>query len=481
MHARRIALGTILMLTVAVGATIWTAHVMAAVPNQQNQQNQQNQGPTTSVTIIDARPASPSGIMVDARGVLEKRVYADPTREMYKERVTAAKASLPREVTALSRMRKVSLKHLEQVLSDHHGALDDTMRYLAGLLRVKYVLFYPDSKDIVLAGPAEGWMADPSGRVVGLTTGRPVVQLQDLVVALRAFAPGVKGPNIIGCSIDPTQEGLAAMQQYLRQVGANIVPDQTQSIVDGLRSSLGLQQVTINGVSPKTNFARILVEADYRMKLIGIGLEEPPVRMVSFIQKVNPAQVSRNALFRWYFVPDYQCLRCSEDGLAMELVGDGVKLIGEDELIASGGQRAASTTRGNRASQEFVASFTRKYPELAERSPVYAELRNVIDLAVIAAYIQEQDLYRKADWSMPMLGSEQALAVELFNAPKMVESAVAAVWKGSRLTTPIGGGVQIEPRLALTKDNRLEDEKGAVAKVREEVKIKLAPGQWWWD
>lgn len=450
MHARRIAM---LMLTVAILAASST--VRAQVPA--------------------------AGVIVNAQGVLEKRIYADPGQQMHKERLAAAKASLSREVAAFSRMRKVSLKHLEQVLNDHHGALDDAMRQLAGLQRVKYVLFYPDSKDIVLAGPAEGWMVDPAGRVVGLTTGRPVIQLQDLAVALRAFGPGVKGPSVIGCSIDPTQEGLAAMQQFLRQVGANVVPDQTQSIVDGLRSSLGLQRVTVNGISPKTNFARILVEADYRMKLIGIGLEEPPVRMVSFIQKVNPAQVSRSAMFRWFFVPDYQCVRCTPDGLAMELVGDGVKLIGEDELISSSGQRTTAATRGNRASQEFVASFTRKYPELAERSPLYAELRNVIDLAVVAAYIQDQNLYRKADWSMPILGSEQAMPVEHFNPPQMVESVVTAVWKGSRLTTPVGGGVQIEPRMALSKENLLTDDKGAVAKVREEVKIKLAPGQWWWD
>ena len=41
----------------------------------------------------------------------------------------------------------------------------------------RYVFYYPDSKDIVLAGPAEGWVPDLSGRIVGLTqpaAGRPV-------------------------------------------------------------------------------------------------------------------------------------------------------------------------------------------------------------------------------------------------------------------------------------------------------------------
>ncbi len=422
-----------------------------------------------------------AGVIVDAQGVLQKHIFTDPGGQLARQRATAAKAALGPQLAAYSKLRKVSLNRLEKAIVDHQGAVTDTMRYLAGLLRVRYVFFYPDSNDIVLAGPAEGWITDAAGRVVGLSSGRPVVQLQDLVVALRAFPPGKPGPRVIGCSIDPTPEGLAAMQQFLRAAGGRATPADTEFIVNGLRSSLGLQTVTVNGVSPKTNVARILVEADYRMKLIGIGLETPPVHLVSFVERANPAQVSKNALFRWYFVPDYQCVRVSDDSLAMELVGDGVKLVGEDELVGAGGGRQASVGKGNRASQAFVLSFTRKYAELAERSPVYAELRNVIDLSVVAAYIQQQDYYGKAQWTMPVLGSEASFAVEVQNAPQQVESAVAAVWKGSRLTTPIGGGVHIEAGLALAKHNRLPDENGKVSKLREATKLRLAEGQWWWD
>jgi hypothetical protein len=397
-----------------------------------------------------------AGVIVDAQGVLQKRVFADPGGQLLRQRAAAAKAALGPQLAAYSRLRKVSLNRLEKAILDHQGAVSDTMRYLAGLLRVRYVFFYPDANDIVLAGPAEGWTTDAAGRVVGLSSGRPVVQLQDLVVLLRAFPPGKPGPRVIGCSIDPTPEGLAAMQQFLRAAGGRATPADTQFIVDGLRNSLGLQTVTVNGVSPKTNVARILVEADYRMKLIGIGLETPPVHLVSFVERANPAQVSKNALFRWYFVPDYQCVRVSDDSLAMELVGDGVKLVGEDELVGAGGGRQASVGKGNRASQAFVLSFTKKYAE-------------------------QQDYYGKAHWTMPVLGSEASFAVDVQNAPQQVESAVAAVWKGSRLTTPIGGGVHIEAGLALAKHNRLPDENGKVSQLREQTKLHLAEGQWWWD
>jgi hypothetical protein len=421
-----------------------------------------------------------AGVVVDAQGVLHRQIFPDPGGRLTRQRIAAARVSLDPKVAAPSKMRKISLSRLEAVLRERQGVLTDEMRNLAGLLRVRYVFCYPETGDVVIAGPAEGWVANLAGRSVGINSGRPVVLLQDLVVALRAFPPGQDGVSLIGCSIDPTPQGLAAMQQFLRSIGSHATPGDTQYIVSGLHNSLGLQEVSINGVSPKTHFAQVMVEADYRMKLIGIGLERPPVRLASYVDRASPSQVSRNAMQRWFFTPDYQCVRVSEDGLAMELVGDGVKVVGEDEVVMPGGQRHAAS-RSNKASQAFVTDFTRKYASLAARSPVYAELRNLIDLAIAAAYIHQEDFYGKAHWPMELFGNEQAFSVETYPAPKMVETAVNAVWKGRRLMTPVGGGVTIHPALALQSDNVLADQRGKVDKLRQETKLKLAKGQWWWD
>ncbi len=446
---------------------------VVAQNNNNNQNQNQNQNQNLGV----------AGIEVDAQGVLRKRVFFEP---LSGQRIAAARAALNRDVIPFSKLRKVSLTRLEQVLRQKNGVLTDEMRSLAGLLRARYVFFYPETGDIVIAGPAEGWATDASGRVVGITSGRPVLRLEDLVVALRAFPPGKSGAEVIGCSIDPTPEGLAATQQFLRSLPSNLMVGQERllaaRVLEGLPRAQGMHQVAVHGVSPKTHFAQVLVEADYRMKLIGIGLEQPPVRMVSFIERVNPSHVARNALFRWYFVPDYQCVRMSGDGLAMELVGDGVKLIGENEMVTSSGQRGAAVPgRANIASQAFVTSFTQKYPALADRSPVYAELRNLIDVAVLAAYIQQQDYYGKANWKMELFASEKSLPLETYAAPKLVEPAVNAVMKSGRLMTPIAGGVHIEAQMAVKPENVLSDEKGNVTRLRGAAKPELAPGQWWWD
>ncbi|MBN2477564.1 MAG: DUF1598 domain-containing protein [Pirellulales bacterium] len=427
-----------------------------------------------------AKAQAQAGVVVDAQGVLHTKMFADPGGMLTQQRIAAAKAALDPELATHSPIRYISLNRLEAAIAQRQGAPTDAMRNLGGLLRVKYVFYFPESKDIVIAGPAEGWMVDPAGRTVGIQSGRPVVQLQDLVVALRAFPPGRSGEKLIGCSIDPTPEGLAAMQRFLQTIGSRATPNDTQYIVEGLQTSLGLQKVSINGVSPKTHFAQVLVEADYRMKLIGIGLEQPPIRLVSYVERANPSQVSRNAMQRWFFTPDYQCVRVSEDRLAMELVGDGVKLVGENEMVTAGGQRQ-TTTRTNKASQAFVTGFTQKYPQLAERSPVYAELRNLIDLSVAAAFIQQEGYCQKAGWNMELFGDERQFAVETYHAPQMVATAVNAIWKGRQLMTPVGGGVSIHAEQALQDQNLLADDAGQVAKAHQGTKLDLAEGQWWWD
>ncbi len=196
------------------------------------------------------------------------------------------------------------------------------------------------------------------------------------------------------------------MQGFLRQIGSRATPGQTQFIVRGLRESLGLQNITLHGVPATSHYAQVLVEADYRMKLIGIGLEKPKnVKMMSYVDRASPAAVSRNALQRWYFVPDYECLSVADDNHAAELVGNGVKLISADELVGSDGTRQQAAL-SDKASKAFTEEFTKKYADIARATPVYTELRNIIDLAIVAAFLHHQNFRPAADWKMETLLDE---------------------------------------------------------------------------
>lgn len=425
-----------------------------------------------------------AGVVIDAQGVLRMQRFQDPGGLHAQRLAQAAMTRLNPDLAKQSPLRKISLNRLEEAVAQQIARgeqIPDDMKYLAGLQRVSYVFFYPESGDIVLAGPAEGFMEDTVGRVRGISNGRPVLELRDLVTALRAFPPGGGQVSVIGVSIDPTQEGLQRMQNFYASIMGRVGPGDAANIARGMRESLGLQTVTVQGVSPRTHFAQVLVEADYRMKLIGIGLEEPPVKIRSWISLADPRGVSRNALQRWYFTPDYQCIRESEDGLAMQMEGLGVKLIGEAEMVQQGGVRVQASGE-NRASQAFCRSFTEMYPQLAAKEPVYAQLRNLIDLSVAAAFIQEKDYYQQASWDLGVFADEQQFPVETLETPRQVESAVNVVWRGATLMTPIGGGVNVQPTQALKPENRLSDEQGTVSQAYQQTALQNLPaGRWWWD
>ena len=440
----------------------------------------------SSAQVI-VNPITPfAGVEVDASGVLKMKVVADPTGQLSKQRREEARAALQQkdpQVAKPSKLRKVSLNRLEEAIkASIAGGKRPTeeMMYLAGLTRVEYVFCYPETKDIVIAGPAEPWGPDLTNRIVGMQTGRPVLELQDLIVALRAFPPGGQATPLIGCSIDPTQEGLKQLNEYMRRNPPRS-PADTDRFAAGIRQALGMQTVTVTGIPSDTHFAQVLVEADYRMKLISIDLERPPVNIKSYVDRANPNMISHNALSRFYFVPDYQCVRVSPDDLSMQLVGEGVKLVGQDELVGQGGERQ-QTGKANLAAKAFTEEFTKKYPQLSAAVPIYAQLRNLIDLSVVAAFIQQRDLFAKTEWRMESFGNETAMPVKTVNAPKQVDAAVNVVWRGTHVTTPIGGGVHINPHEAFSTSNLLKDDEGKVSAARETLDLKSLPkDRWWWD
>ena len=83
-------------------------------------------------------------------------------------------------------------------------------------------MVYPEERDIVLVGPAEGWALDPRGYFVGAKSGRPMLLLDDLLVALRA---AIQSPSVLSCSINPTPEGIRRVNGLSFHITKNLVKD----------------------------------------------------------------------------------------------------------------------------------------------------------------------------------------------------------------------------------------------------------------
>src|SRR5262249_10184276 len=147
----------------------------------------------------------------------------------------------------------------------------DEVQNLAGLLRVRYVFVDRERRDIILAGPAEGWKVGPQGAIVGRKSGAPTLQLDDLVFALRT-AEAAKD-EAISCSIDPTPEGVQRFTRLSKSLG----PSLTDATLRRLEEAVGPQQITIHGVPEDSRFARVMVAADILMKRLALGFARPAV------------------------------------------------------------------------------------------------------------------------------------------------------------------------------------------------------------
>src|SRR6185436_1553054 len=118
-------------------------------------------------------------------------------------------------------------------------------------------------------------------------------------------------------------------------------------------------------------------------------------------------------------------MAASKDGLAWELRGPGVKAMTEDEVITADGKRVAQG-KTSPAAQEWADRMTQQYDALSGRDTVFAELRNLMDMCVIAALIQKEQLAEKAGLSIPLLlKSDSEMKVSSGNAPKMVAPQVS--------------------------------------------------------
>lgn len=433
----------------------------------------------------DAGDSQLGGIEITADGVINNKVQVGNVRQLNQKLWAAAQQSLNKDLQTPSKLRKISLTRLEREVERLRAAgrpIPANMRYLAGMTKISHVFYFPETQDIVIAGPAEGWFTTADNYVVGMQSGRATLQLQDLIVALRAFAPNGKPTALISCSIDPTQEGLVRFRETYKKIAGSgqFRPGLEGQAVQMFKNSIGMQQISIGGISKKTNFARILVEADYEMKLIGIGLSRPAVPGVSsFIANAKPGG---NTVQRWFFQPDYDCVNVNEDRTAMELVGNGVKLVGEDESVNAKGDRKGKGST-SRASQIFCNTFTKNYSKMAQADPIWAELRNVIDMSVVAAYIQKMKLYEKANWDLGVFADENVVSVENNeNVATQVAPVANGVWKGNQFMSPIAGGVSIQAGFALNSDRVSVDKKGEINKVRDQISLDgLEDGQWWWD
>jgi hypothetical protein len=259
---------------------------------------------------------------------------------------------------------------------------------------------------------------------------------------------------------------------------------------DELREQLGRQDIEVYGLDARTRAARVMIEADYRMKLVGMGLEEGVPGVKSYLNSIEiPPGGSPPPLgvLRWWFTLNYDAVVASKDRQAFSIQGQGVKVESENERLTAEGKRI-HTGQSEELNRAFAKSFTEHFDELAAKYPIYAELRNLADLALAGSLLREEGIPEKTGWHMTSFGGSGDYPVMLGRAPKEVESVVNfrvigdAGSKRVHSVVGVSGGVSVKPTSYVKGEAiRVEDDY-ALFKGRANAKPeKNSDDRWWWD
>jgi hypothetical protein len=210
------------------------------------------------------------------------------------------------------------------------------------------------------------------------------------------------------------------------------------------------------------------------MKRLAMDLESPPIdNLPSYLDLVKGSRRGvQQMLPRWWLAPYYEPLRTDPEGLSWEIRGQAVRCMTEDDFVGREGTRQASG-RSSPAATQWANNMTTHFDALAAKDSVFGQLRNLMDLAVVAALIHKYSLLDRASLRVPYLSGEEPIVS--FQAPRQVETKGSFVKKGRNWMISASGGIQILPYDVLDKSEASDE----LAPARQAT---ANPGdRWWWD
>lgn len=380
------------------------------------------------------------GISIDAAGIV-RSMDAGAVEALAKERRAALDgATLPEKPGEL---RKVSLARITAAVADcaaRKQPLPVELLLLGGLERITHVFVDPDGRDIVLAGPADRVVVDATGNFVAAGSGRPLLLLEDLIIALRSIEQAKAGG--IQCSIDPTLEGLERLQKFL--AAQKTIGPAPEAVFRGMEEALGPQRVRVGGVPGDSRFARVLVAADYHLKRIGMGLSPSGVKELPSYLAMVPVGGRATSLPRFWLEAEYDPIGRDADELAWRLSGRRMKCLTETDLAGKDGMRRGAG-QADAVAEKWCAAMTKHYDAVAAKQPAFAELLNCVDLAVVAALIKGRQLDARAGLDLAPLVDPARLPLPQYEVPSSVPTVASGVKKGTNWVLSASGGVQFQP------------------------------------
>ncbi|QDV43534.1 hypothetical protein Enr13x_33910 [Stieleria neptunia] len=411
------------------------------------------------------------GVAIDPAGVVRSATVEENQQllNLLRNVVTAPAG----ELAAATDLRLVSLSGLQDAIIEVRktGArLPSEIRYLAGLTGVDYVLVDKENNDLILAGPAEPWTLSETGSVVGTETGAAILQLEDLVVALRNVENSrAQG---ISCSIEPTAEGRQRLNAFLGRM--KLRPGQNPSVLEaGMKQAFGPQMIKLNGIPATSRYAAILVAADYQMKRLAMAIEDSPVKgLPSYLQLARNTSHAGSMNPRWWMECEYDSLTRNEEGTVWKLTGQGIRTMTEQDAIAADGT-ATGAGKSDKLAEKWATSMTERFEQLAKEMPVFGDLQNLMDLTVASTLIVQEQLENRAGLELVVFRDQEMLEMPMLDAPQTIAPECSFIKGRSGWVVTASGGVSINA-FQIVHDQQVDTSlTNQIASSRTST--------WWWN
>ena len=411
----------------------------------------------------------PAGVYVDPKGYMQR---LKESGQLPVDLRLATSESPKHPWRQASKLRTVSLKQLDASLATSRGSgLLPTIDLLkvAGLSRITYVKVLPTEEDILIAGPAgeneHGFL------------------LQDLATVAAMIN---RQTTPMGCSIEPTNEGILAGQQMLQERGAiDRLARNPKILVEQLQEKIGAHHVSVFGLPPHCSTALALVDADEHMKRVGFGTVKTTPYVKSYFDFLDEqAAVPNQSLVRWWFAFSNEPIRANGANQMFQLPDHVVSVLSEQQWVSQTAQRAP-TGKHDSSADKFAKELTRNIPELRKTQPTYARLCGVFEAGLalqVALEFNGQENLR--GWFPNLCNLGKSLCeTESAPSPKSVEGLTT--WhrlKSGTIVAVVSGGVKMDLQSVAGRENWADAKFLAASAVPSQVAVpSTAHSQWWWD
>ena len=339
----------------------------------------------------------PQGIWVDPEGVVREVQVEDSVRggnepSTVQTQLASLRASLSaaenhsRDAAATERFnwrsastsRCVSLRRLSEAAMwrlDRGQTVAPEMLYTAGLSSIDRVVLLAD--DVWLVGPVGGIVSAAGGMIDRRTGGSPI-ELSSWVQASGCVAED----RPIGCTIDPTPDGLAAAAAVGRQLAeGRIAFGEMQTAVAG---ALGRQRVGVMGIRPDSVTAYLMIAVDRHMKQLALGQHALPDGVPNYFDAIQThiaGGVPSELLLRLWLTAKPIHVRSDRQRTLFELSGRPIRLSGENQIAEPDGSRGE--VRRDVASEFFVESFNDNWSSIRQMYPAYGRVESLYTAAAV--------------------------------------------------------------------------------------------------